>query len=425
MSHVHEGALHAYLDGALDELPDGEARRVRMHLERCETCRQRLEHERAVRAEAEAILADARPSIDLPTLEELRLLAGSGGPAREERPHRPRLWRLGWAASVALAVGTGWMLRGTEPVGVRTGAQEGASAASPSAGAAARADRAEEPRVTAPARPPAAADGAARRMAEAVRPGAVAGEPSSPPSRAVTPPAATAPTEKSATELAAVPPSVAGGSAGAAPPDAGAGALLAEADRQAVPPLAEATAAAPVEVAERPEMDVASAARAPVEPGREAAAARPAGEAPAEEGGERRRGALGFRVTAEPVAPLLSGVDRPRADRLPFAREEERAPRARAADPGSLVVPGLEVLSIVWREEGVTPAGVRVLQRYSEDVVLELLHLPEGVDPASIEPPGAGVRELVVPRANGWLVLRAPLEPAVLEELLRRLDEPL
>jgi len=57
--------------------------------------------------------------------------------------------------------------------------------------------------------------------------------------------------------------------------------------------------------------------------------------------------------------------------------------------------------------------------------VLELLHLPEGVDPASIEPPVAGVRELVVPRANGWLVLRAPLEPAVLAELLRRLDEPL
>src|SRR5690606_7401652 len=121
MSHVHEGALHAYLDGALDELPDGEARRVRMHLERCETCRQRLERERAVRSEAEAILADARPSIDLPTLEELRLLAGSG-PGREERPHRTRLRRLGWAASVALAVGTGWMLRGTEPVRVPRGA---------------------------------------------------------------------------------------------------------------------------------------------------------------------------------------------------------------------------------------------------------------------------------------------------------------
>src|SRR5690606_3813230 len=115
-SHVHEGALHAYLDGALDELPAGEARRVRMHLERCGTCRQRLERERAVRSEAEAILAGARPSVDLPTLEELRLLAGSG---REERPHRTRLRRLGWAASVALAVGTGWMLRGTEPVRVR------------------------------------------------------------------------------------------------------------------------------------------------------------------------------------------------------------------------------------------------------------------------------------------------------------------
>ena len=33
MSHVDDGALHAYLDGALEEYPIAEARRVREHLE--------------------------------------------------------------------------------------------------------------------------------------------------------------------------------------------------------------------------------------------------------------------------------------------------------------------------------------------------------------------------------------------------------
>ena len=51
MSHVREGDLHAYLDGALEEYPVHEAERIRSHLEECGECMARLEEERAERRE--------------------------------------------------------------------------------------------------------------------------------------------------------------------------------------------------------------------------------------------------------------------------------------------------------------------------------------------------------------------------------------
>ena len=72
MSHVDEGALHAYLDGALDEYPAAEARRVREHLEDCAECAERLEVERRVRGDASAMLGLAAPRVEAPSFEELR-----------------------------------------------------------------------------------------------------------------------------------------------------------------------------------------------------------------------------------------------------------------------------------------------------------------------------------------------------------------
>ena len=110
MSHVDEGALHAYLDGALDEFPMAEAERIRDHLDACAACAERLEAERAIRADAEAMLGMAAPMVDMPSLEELR------AHVKRTRPERPaaavRMVRMGWAASVVLALGAGWMLRG-------------------------------------------------------------------------------------------------------------------------------------------------------------------------------------------------------------------------------------------------------------------------------------------------------------------------
>jgi anti-sigma factor RsiW len=99
MSHVDEGQLHAYLDGAL---PPGDRERVDAHLAECPGCRQHLEEARALITRADALLALARPvERPAPPLHELR---------------RPPLWwrvrgPVAWAATVVLAVGVGWVLR--------------------------------------------------------------------------------------------------------------------------------------------------------------------------------------------------------------------------------------------------------------------------------------------------------------------------
>ena len=116
MSHVDEGALHAYLDGALDEYPAADARRIRDHLDSCAHCAERLEVERSLRTDAHAMLGMAAPSVELPSFEELRAYVERTRPT----PSRVsvRITRLSWAASVMLALGVGWTLRGgrLEPI---------------------------------------------------------------------------------------------------------------------------------------------------------------------------------------------------------------------------------------------------------------------------------------------------------------------
>src|SRR5687768_12479919 len=62
MWHAAEGDLHAYLDGALDHYPSGDAQRIREHLKSCPECRQRLEEERALAARAREVLAGSGPA---------------------------------------------------------------------------------------------------------------------------------------------------------------------------------------------------------------------------------------------------------------------------------------------------------------------------------------------------------------------------
>jgi len=98
MSHVDEGVLHAYLDGAL---PPDERREADAHLAGCEICRARLDEERALRARASDLLGLAVP----PETAAPR----TGLPPRR----RPRYFvPVAWAATLALAVGLGWLIRG-------------------------------------------------------------------------------------------------------------------------------------------------------------------------------------------------------------------------------------------------------------------------------------------------------------------------
>lgn len=107
MSHVADGILHAYLDGALDalsdagELPDGAtAADIVAHLSSCADCRARLETERAIREGAGIVLNDAAP---------LRVAAPPlSGITAAPRSRRARWLPMSWAATVLLAVGAGW-----------------------------------------------------------------------------------------------------------------------------------------------------------------------------------------------------------------------------------------------------------------------------------------------------------------------------
>ncbi len=120
MRHVTDGELHAFLDGALDLLPEGRGDEVRDHLADCPACRERLQDEESVRLRASEILGTPDLSqVGLPTFEELRERAEAPSPeagAVEEVAARKTQYRgplrglpMAWAATIVLALGVGWM----------------------------------------------------------------------------------------------------------------------------------------------------------------------------------------------------------------------------------------------------------------------------------------------------------------------------
>ncbi|MGB5302790.1 MAG: zf-HC2 domain-containing protein [Gemmatimonadota bacterium] len=118
MPHIPEGQLHAWIDGAIPEGSE-EGRTVRLHLEACSDCAARLEDARALRDAAGEILESVIPLGSAPPFEQIqqRARAGAGEPKPSaSRSGRVRMgWlspqRLGWAATIALALGAGWIGR--------------------------------------------------------------------------------------------------------------------------------------------------------------------------------------------------------------------------------------------------------------------------------------------------------------------------
>jgi hypothetical protein len=400
MSHVDEGALHAYLDGALDEYPAAEARRVREHLETCAVCAERLAEERRVREDARAILDLAAPKVEIPTFEELRAYVRAG---RSQRAALGRIHKMGWAASVVLALGTGWFLRGgpVDPLRTFEAEQSAPSAASPERAADAA------PTSTTAVAPEAQEEVVDQTGAAARTPTTVAAEPQ---------PRPAAPLERAAADAPA-----AGGAGNRAEQLAQAPAAVTAPPPTPSPEPATVSAAGGRSLTDAPAPLGAGAVGGAVAgfDDRQADAARVQARLDsAARMAESRR-----RISADQV--VTSALDAPPSvptlERTRAANEVERD-QDEMEEGESLVVPGLQVLTVENLGEGTAFAGTRSLQRLASGDTLEVIHLPEGVEPTLLAPPRTGHNQIVRQHPDGWLVMRAPLGPIELEQLLERLE---
>lgn len=372
MSHVDEGALHAYLDGALDEYPAAEADRIRSHLDACAECAGRLEEERRVRGDAHAILALASPEVELPGFEELKAYVERTRPVRS--PASARLWRLGWAASVVLALGTGWLVRGqTAQRGLMTSPRPATEefAESDRTAGAAKASSAGGAVAEVPAEVAGRTDFADRQVARS-EPGLVENEVAS----VVVPAAAPAPVPTLMAEAEVSPPSPAEAvSDRAAGLDATASA---EVVALAVTPVAQA--------------GVGASAPADVTPSREESS----------------------RARAESPVAVTSAMERSGAPARRLADDDE------VIDPSvpSLVVPGLEVVSVTNLGLGTTASGVHVVQRLATGALVDIWHLEPEVDRDVLPAHPAEVEEVAELTENGWIVIRGATTQDELARLL-------
>ena len=108
---------------------------------------------------------------------------------------------------------------------------------------------------------------------------------------------------------------------------------------------------------------------------------------------------------------------------VPSNHSDEEDPDRHVGDAPPFVISGLELIDMSWISEGVTAGGVRVLQELEDGEILELLHLPEGVDPDDLDPfPEDGKAGVITPRDGGWLIMRANRTVEELQALLERLD---
>ena len=132
-----------------------------------------------------------------------------------------------------------------------------------------------------------------------------------------------------------------------------------------------------------------------------------------------RRGAertlITSAITTDATDAGFSGGQRSREVTDDELSEEDTLP---------LVILGLRVLDVVARGDGTVPMGQRALQLLESGDTLELVHLPEGIDPSMLTAVDEGRNELVHHHEGdaGWLVLRAPVSLEELEELLQRLE---
>ncbi|MDE0898812.1 MAG: hypothetical protein OSA81_07335 [Longimicrobiales bacterium] len=441
MSHVDKGALHAYLDGALEEYPQAEAERIREHIAGCVECAEMLEIERAVRSDAEAMLGLALPAVDLPSLEELRAYVKRTRPVGQTVS--VRMYRMGWAASIALALGTGWVLRGGQLIEaplIDRGDFEASAleeAISNRAPAALRepslADRdstasrlsgsaSVEGSVAAPER--AVAGGGAKAL----------GARGDLPADQVTKARSVMPDASVRSEAAqAESPSRGQGAAGAGTQVAAAGAVLelasevaldaggvtemepdtdiarhgtAEALANEAPTSAVEEAPAALSSTHFDDMIAAVGTTAAPPPAAIAELNEVQAAADSEQEAERRRSESRMAVT--------SALDQSGLASRPVMDDDAD----RQNDEPNLVVLGYEVLSVTNMGGGTMSKGVHVVQRLEGAVVFEIYHLELDVEPTILPAATGGLNEVSVLAESGWIVLRGPRAEEELQGLL-------
>ena len=464
--HLAGGELHVWLDGALDQLGERRAAEVREHLRACAACRDALADEERMRARASEVLALAEPRGAEPPPFELLVERARGAATAAPARRVSRAARLGWAASVMVALGAGWVARelGLHP---RT-AQEAAPAplagpgdSRPPGGGFPAAEAADVPAVgaagSAGPRAPSAnealgggADARGRAPgadgtglvreggASATAPVVSPTTPEASPAPAPVAPLATAgvgadlPT---APEAARAAPAAASGSTAtveAAPSSAPAADPPLRLDQVIVIAQAEKRAAEERVAEEEPAEALSATADEPL--GFAGAAAR------AE---VRREGARAQRALASRAAPAPTGVGiqqpggDPAGPEVPelFTGPAEVAARAGAPEGAAdldealdLTVPGLEVLRVEWAEVAPGQRGLRVLQRLSGGDTLEVRFVRSAVGDTTVDPLTglvsaplrAGWSQVVRVHRDGWLIARAPLARDVLEALVER-----
>ena len=433
MQHVDEGELHAWLDGALDQLGEGRAGQVREHLRTCALCREALVAEETLRARADDVLALAVPrSIDAPPFETLVERARAVQPvAAPARSRLSRVARMGWAASIVLALGAGWMAReidvrpktSDEMANVAGGVVPVAAVAS-DVGAGST-EVAAGPSVARTETQPSGEASVLSRAASGSRPVARRdAEPAPAVEKASPVPGQAASTRMtSASRALAEPrsePTVEPIESASSPaPAAAAASRDARATAPSIPVVAERKPAAPVADADgsrsastRPTVLVSRRPR----PGENAAASAvrssgvglQSGRDSTDVPGLFARGRVGSAGTSKVAVTNDADIEE-------------------AVD---LIVPDLPVLRVEWTEVSPGRPGLRVLQRLSPSDTLEVRFVRSGGAAAdAIADPlaavvgvslRAGWSQVVRVHRDGWLVARAPVKAEELEVLVDR-----
>ena len=426
MSHIDEGALHAYLDGALDEYPAGDAVRIREHLDSCAECAERLEVERAIRSDAHAILGLAAPEVELPSFEELRAYV------ERTRPKGGAIsvyaYRMRLAASVVLALGTGWMLRGGLP-GVPAPDSRAVTEADATAAVAPGMSELSEPTAVASASN--SGGGAAGDV------GSIAGVSGS---DVPSPPQVVAAREDLPDQAVAARQEI-----GAARSTGAEIRSMPEAELRAVPEAEVFAAAEPVSVEaqkQRSEADAGLSALPPADSPEEEAAldfARFADEVTTTAAMDEVVTTAAIEEPAPEAAAPTSEVTE-EDDRSPSRERSAGAPVTSAleqnsfaarravsdddvtiSDEPSMAVPGLEVVTVTSLGQGTAPSGTHVVQRMEDGSTIEIYHLLPDVSLDVVPTAASGFNEVRKLTEGGWIVLQGPLPADELDALLESL----